>query len=452
MRLSGARTACLSALVFVACARLAAAGLELKIAIHQTTDPSVEGSKAKHAETDSELRVTAGKTLLRIDDGAERALAAYDFDKHRVWMRSTNGKSFTDISLFAPLGFRVAELQNRMMMGTILSEAGAKDMEFQSPEIIEHLFSLPAKKTPGKPERAETDDTVTYRIGSNLLAEWTKQGTRIDNENAHVWTRFLRYQVQGHPKILAALAAEASVPQILTIVQYDIAMVITTRLETVACEVIPDPETLGIETEAVIEGDGSKRLYAILRKVMSTSSNVFEKAAAEVLASAEKDLEAGAWFEAFLGFMEYSLQTGGEQWTARVKDRAGWKEDPDIRLLGEHMEPRDEQEAEAGIAVYKKLRGRTKKHDHVLMIFEANNRARLGKSKEAVDHFLGALDKNPYITGVYKDLGDVYFGGYQTVDAWRCYDTGRRICPGHRIFESLNKYEQRLMADYPEYF
>jgi hypothetical protein len=37
-------------------------------------------------------------------------------------------------------------------------------------------------------------------------------------------------------------------------------------------------------------------------------------------------------------------------------------------------------------------------------------------------------------------------------EAWLCWDTGRKLAPQFGNFEPVNRFEQQLARDHPEYF
>jgi hypothetical protein len=65
---------------------------------------------------------------------------------------------------------------------------------------------------------------------------------------------------------------------------------------------------------------------------------------------------------------------------------------------------------------------------------------------------LNALKNNMLLTGVYRDLGDFWAERYETVKAWECYELARRLNASHPILEPVNKREQRLEKEHPEFF
>ena len=74
------------------------------------------------------------------------------------------------------------------------------------------------------------------------------------------------------------------------------------------------------------------------------------------------------------------------------------------------------------------------------------------QADQAVDLFVGALEVNPYIAGVYKDLGDIHYRQYDMYTAWQCWDAARDLAPSHFMLGDIQKLEQHLETEYPEFF
>ena len=65
---------------------------------------------------------------------------------------------------------------------------------------------------------------------------------------------------------------------------------------------------------------------------------------------------------------------------------------------------------------------------------------------------MAALAKNPFITGVWKDLGDSLDTGYDAADTWRCYEMARIIMPTHKLLAGIARGEAEMAREHPEYF
>ena len=89
---------------------------------------------------------------------------------------------------------------------------------------------------------------------------------------------------------------------------------------------------------------------------------------------------------------------------------------------------------------------------YVLGIFRADMELTLGNRDAAAGLFLAALQKNPFLTGVWKDLGDNFATAADAADAWRCYDIARRIAPQHPLLKDVAAREDAVAKTHPELF
>ena len=122
------------------------------------------------------------------------------------------------------------------------------------------------------------------------------------------------------------------------------------------------------------------------------------------------------------------------------------------KLLVAIQNPSSKDEAKMSIDALEVFKISQKQSVHVLKIFEANTRAMIGEHELARMLMMDALDVNPYITSAWKDLGDMYFRGYDLYEAWVCWNIARKIDSNHPILESVYNFEHKLQIDYPELF
>jgi hypothetical protein len=83
-------------------------------------------------------------------------------------------------------------------------------------------------------------------------------------------------------------------------------------------------------------------------------------------------------------------------------------------------------------------------------VFRVNALRHKGRVDEARDLMLATLEASPWITMAYKDLGDLFFAGFATDQAWTAWELGRRIVPGHDCWKAVEDYEKRLRREFAE--
>jgi hypothetical protein len=160
----------------------------------------------------------------------------------------------------------------------------------------------------------------------------------------------------------------------------------------------------------------------------------------------------GHALDAMLGWTELTLMTGRPGDAFTPEQLSLLQGDPSVQLVTTSLRANTRDDLREAADTLLQLRSKTSNKAYVLMLFEANDRARIGDTKSARQLFLDALQENPFLAGAYKDLGDLLLMGYDMPRAWRCWDAGRRIAPQFSNFAAVNRFEKTLVAEQPQYF
>ena len=153
-----------------------------------------------------------------------------------------------------------------------------------------------------------------------------------------------------------------------------------------------------------------------------------------------------------LGYLERNLMIGGDLPSDFQARKEMIVQDANVRALVASVQATSEAQAKENLATLKRLALLAGEKAYVVGIFRANMESPLGNRDAAIDLFVAALTKNPFITGVWKDLGDSLDGGYDAVDTWRCYDIARIIAPAHGILGGIAQREAAMLKEHAEYF
>jgi tetratricopeptide (TPR) repeat protein len=90
--------------------------------------------------------------------------------------------------------------------------------------------------------------------------------------------------------------------------------------------------------------------------------------------------------------------------------------------------------------------------DYVIDIHLADALSSLGQGAEAERIFMSVLRRNPFLAGVWNDLGQLYHHEYEMNKAWLCWDVARRLAPNHPMLANITRNELRMENDFPEFF
>lgn len=361
----------------------------------------------------------------------------YNFATRRLQRLDQEGLS--DQSLYSAVAFRAFELENRVHLGGALAAAGVESP--MQPALMEHLFSV--RGDPPAPVEVQTKPgggLLSQHQGKTLF-ESSAEGVALEGPaEVEEFRRFLRHQTGGHPAILEKLD---HVPQEMTLSFYDIGGARRMRL------------TLGghrretVDLPELSREPPRDRLGELEHKARAAQ---VPQVLAELESRALALFEQGALLPAALRFTEIGLVTGEQLPEAFQERREQLFQDPGMARLAEAVKANDEEQAQAALVTLSELEPAAGEAVHVLWIFQANFLAGLGQTQESQELFLKALEANPALVGVWKDLGFLFLRQYEMADAWRCWDTARAVVPASPMLAEVEALEQELLTKHPEFF
>lgn len=427
---------------FLLCLAVGAAPLCLEFEANRIVTPADGPAKEEGVAS---LRVVLGQTYLEFQQGDE--LTMIDFAAGVTHHK--DGAEYSRASIYADVGFRVAEAANRWVLNQALSQAKIDEAAADMGDVVtvEHLFSIDDKKTDANLSISE-GETITYKHKGKLLAELSSKGQTLTAQQSLELARFLRYYLGGHADILRDIEARGVVPTDIRVDVSSLGSNISYRLHLVKaqeCQVTtPDFSSL---TPVAIKDE---TLAGPLSVAEGLTPEQAESSALEILAKADAALARKAPLEAALSIFEAYLMRGGELPSQMSNSKAVFQADPDCLLMFEALGTGNEQ-PEKAVANLRSLEAKVP-NPQVLKIFQAGFLLPQGEIVKAREQYLAALTLNPGIVGAWKDLGDIYYSNYETGLAWRCWDLARRLAPEHDMVGEIEKREKALRTGYPEYF
>ncbi|NYE60909.1 hypothetical protein FHW58_002061 [Duganella sp. 1224] len=231
-----------------------------------------------------------------------------------------------------------------------------------------------------------------FSIGGQRLATWSVSGARVSAEDAARFARFMRYEQGGHPQMLDILAREAVIPDQITLTMAggrDARIVITN---------VRDAQPPPYDLTPCRREIGKAGMDALFDRIAAATPEQLDALRAAHPCDTADDFGLAQALDTMLGKMECMLSNGTP---------------PSLT---------EEQKQAAGEAT------------SLALLFAAVNPA------------------NPVLAGAYKDLGDLLLMQYDSVQAWRSWDAGRRLAPALSNFAPVNKFEADLLAQHPEFF
>jgi hypothetical protein len=364
-----------------------------------------------------------------------------------------DGGTYAEYSLYADAGFRSSEILNREALARAMQAAKLPKTP-QSLVLAEHELSVVHPRQPGKVERKEAADRVQF-FGEGLsLFEISTDGSLLSSADAKSLARYMRYFRGGHPAALAELERRSVMPSRIEMASGPFQSSRTTIvLNVMAVESAPSASLDGTRKVASADLALPKELAAAAWRIGEARRDDIERAARETYARAEALLASGKLTAGFLGALEYGLQSGVGVSDLLMRNRDAFKASAELQQVFPYLgNPRNREELNRAIEGLRASRTSAGDMAYVLGLFEANHHLALNNPKAAGALFVEALRRNTHMAGAWKDLGDAMFRQWRMSEAWLCWDTGRKLAPGFKNFEPVNRFEEKLTRDLSEYF
>ena len=440
-------------------------GTELQLVYEKrtkkVTQSEKKGEAAQEQTSNSEILVGLGSNYFYVSEGGKKSI--YDFKKRRILYVRDDQKTYAGSSLFSILGFRQAEFQNRLFLKDVFAKAlepskgggnqnGLQGNPFNLFEE-ETIFGLESKDAKKQQIEDKVEDGVhRYVIGGEPVVEYSLTESNLPEQNKDMFGKWVLYEVMLHPIIRRSLLAGHKIPRLLKYRFKSRPDTIYVQLELKGMKENAQ-SGYSIPSDFGMTGGSEDELDRIIDGIRTkkTTPRLTEQ---QFIDTANKAFEQGRYLDAMLTLLEYSLQTGEQSRAAdemrKVAPYAKTDKQMALFVNGTNMSSKEAtQEALRSLDAIER-EGLTR--GHVIDIEKADAKMALGETDAAKELFLKVLKINPYITGVWKDLGDASYQTYDTVTAWKCWDTARTLYPHHPMLQQVNQYEQQLLSTYGDFF
>ena len=433
--------------VSVSAAAFAEPVLTFSVTSKHVPDPRSQ-TKPTPRTTVEEFPVTValGLQYLTVEHHGTRTI--YDFERRRLYQVDLAAQTYGESSLYTDIGFRVAEFQNRLSLGTMLAAGGVKDNPMV-PALTEHLLSLSSDSDHTVVDETQRGDERLFSWKGRELLALSNATAELPPEYQPAYWRFLRYYAGGHLAIYAKLSTMAVVPQMLRIVRSNVDVETRTlRLTGIELKADSAYSLVGLKPAAPPHGAPYAEIAAL---EAGGAAAIRERTAASVSAR-DRAFGESKYVNSLLDHFEATFEDGNlaQDWLAAHHEPLS--SDADAVRFSNALHPSSPAEGEAAVKSLEELKKADPEHRYLLDVFEGNTLSRLGRRGEAIEHLVRALHTNPFVIGAWFDLGGVYYAAFRSREAWACWDAARAIRPTHPFRASTDKLEERLAREHPEYF
>ncbi len=444
------------------------------------TDPAqlrLAFERTRDGRPEPPLEVWVGADYFALIDGARETI--YDLRLRRRLVIDRKAGSMTNFSLYGDVIFRQIELTRRVELEKALRQDPEQTEvpESLDPFWIESEVGLVVPgAAPAKIERHDRNDGgASFMYGDREVASFAAGSHKIPRRLRHSYGAFLRHALPLHPAIAAAIGDTDYVPAELDFVSEAKGERQKIALRLVQADDTKDafPLSAGLSLQLLPPG-GDDANVTLLRQVLNPMIEALAgradggpRSVAAYRQQIDDALQGGRRFEAALLLTELALQRGrgAVACDPEGKDAAAgpchskaeidkvMSVDPRAVAMFEAMglQTRDPDKA---LVMWRTIDRSDVADPYVIDIFEARLLSVRGEREEASWSFAAAFAGNPYITTLYRDLGDHFARGERTDLAWFCYDLGRalpnRVKPDP--LSDLDALEQKLAEQYPELF
>jgi hypothetical protein len=420
------------------------------------------------------LIVLLGTDYVDIAEGGRETL--YDFRLRRRLQIDRAAGVFANFSLYGDVAFRRLELGKRRAVAAMFGDSTAADdlpLPLRPFWIESDVgFSLGGKNEPAIEQRKLPDGAISFRVAKEEAALFAPASEAVPAELDKSFAHFLRLYLPIHPQILSVIALDGRLPQRLVYVsdaggtRHPVGLILRRALHRQGDYPLPanfEPRPLAGQADDQ-EALPLRGLLPLMLQAVAGKADGGPRSLTDYRRAADQALREGRSFAAELTLAEAVMQYGTDAVDCSIgpsgvpcHDPAElgqrFAADPRAAKLYEAQtaEPKDPQ---AAVQLWESIKHDDVPNGYVIDGFLASRLSAAGHRPEAMGAFARALRGNPYLTGVYKELGDHFLRASRTDLAWVCYDLGRALPrrDPHDPLAAVDELERQLAEDYPEFF
>ncbi|GEM_PF-3575670 len=439
-------------IMFPACAFAQAFEFQLtsKVSEHHK-DKVGEGAKTEIKTKEESSIIIFEPEKISVRTGNNEKI--YDFDKKTLTFIAHDKKQFTETSLYAIPAFKDFEKRNREMLLGAMQNAGITAVQ-STPFELEAIFGDNSKTEAGqKIQTIEHTGGYKFLYDGEDVTAYAVSDQAIRDELKDSYKKYLIYEHTIHPAILENMAGR-NIFNSLSYRNKQEVPFLTEKNFTVSAFNNAPSSTIAVPQDYQKNYGFDERLDKVIKMSLTEKEKTVDDYAAEM----NKLLEDKQYLEASLVFHEYATHTGGKDIDKikaiiqRIFSEAPAEEGVQQLAAAISQPPSSKEHLQKAIEIIEAVRSKNTPHSYVLNIYLANYVDVLGQTAKAQDLILEALEKNPFIAGAYKDLGDKYFKSFHMQDAWTSWNQMRSINTGYPLATPVNELEMQILEKHPVYF
>ena len=387
-------------------------------------------------------------------DSSAHVKTIYDFNSEKV---TTIRNNFYDIvPLFSIINYRATELQNREFLSGALKAGGLNDV-FGGLFGLETLLVIEDKPNKFKSDIKEekNNNNVDYYFKKDKVVKVEYSNYKLDGRFRNIFTKLLIYNTNTHPLIINSMVQNGFIPKYIGYSYSNADNHYTVKYELIefsgkeeSLENLMSTKGLSLDT---VNCDSMELLInKIYYKVSKTTIPLLTKD--ECIIKNKAFIEKEKYLDALLTLFEYLLQSGDQPADAIKQTMIYLNKDKDLKTFVDAINSEITKEAlQKSIHKLESIDQNKYEKGYLINIFLANFYTNIGFNKSWT-YFHKVLVKNPYVTGVYKDLGEYYSNNFDMDNAWKCFDIAVLLNKNNPISKDIENLKSKYRTDYPAYF
>lgn len=423
---------------------------ELQVVFEEQT---IELSHAK----DKKLQVSPARQIVlrigvdyfyTISDGMVKA---YDIPRRKI-IYIKNNQKVRELPFYAVIADRLEGFINETQTFQVLSKADVlQDKDRYGIFNIEAKYALQSDiRSAIRPRKLPSGkNKYAYNTGPDMVTVHELSKHTLIRQEPAIFERFLLYECHLHPEVRKDLIIYRRIPKQL-IYRYGTGR---DRRET----------SLTMKSVTRINDTVfTKELRRAPRPPISELDRLFVNATANASENAinaeqyedmfDASMQQSYYLDAMLISVEVYLQTGASTVNAIQRLRPYFDKEPNLGRFIDGLDGSNRKSAAISLKLLEEIDRSNVFRQHIIDLTMANALKSTGKFVAAEKKYLETLRANPYLTGVYVDLGDLYYQMGLMDKAWSTWEMALDLFPQHPMLDAVAERNEFLLSKFPEYF
>jgi len=390
----------------------------------------------------------------------------YDFKNMRIYDLNSSASTYMERSLYADLATRQSDLRNRLALHDAI---GRTIKGKHANHILDDFFNeeryaltLPDRHSGYVLTKEKLGDADVYNFGKLIVTSVIPGSQSVSGDKLRQFSRFLIYATHLHPDIREDIEKMERLPDrfMCLLENHPISK---ERCTFTLKKVTPGDFAGQVPAGYTQARDPHSPLFSVYPCIKDRGGEPPADLRQQTIEYYKKAVEKKNYLDALLAVSEYGLQTG-ENLTnemSAIKDQI--KEDAECKkLIAGLRTPRTEQEAMLALGSLDSINRTHSSKSYLIDIFRANlivamnerGLANLATKQDADPSatFVKVLKINPFLAGVYHDLGEYLDQTDKHTYAWECYELAHKFYPKHPFMKDVMEREHELSESFPQFF